>query len=144
MTRVRVGWIALGLVCCLGCSDPSAPGGDPPEGDDALVPRRVVVLAPAAAEMLQALDLLDRVVGIGDFGPWPEPIAQRASLGGYDSPNIELALELEHRTTQRQTLLKQLWRLNRYVQEMEQEDEGNVAKRPKREAGGRADSDPSR
>ena len=95
MTRVRVGWIALGLVCCLGCSDPSARGGDPVEGNDALVPRRVVVLAPAAAEMLEALDLLDRVVGIGDFGPWPQPIADRASLGGYDSPSIELALELE-------------------------------------------------
>jgi iron complex transport system substrate-binding protein len=53
------------------------------------------VLAPAAAEMLEALDLLDRVVGIGDYGPWPEEIAGRASLGGYDSPNVELALELE-------------------------------------------------
>jgi ABC-type Fe3+-hydroxamate transport system substrate-binding protein len=44
--------------------------------------------------MLEALGLLDRVVGIGDFGPWPEPIADRPHLGGYDSPNVELALEL--------------------------------------------------
>jgi iron complex transport system substrate-binding protein len=54
----------------------------------------VVVLAPAAAEMLDALDLLDRVVGVGDYGPWPEALADHPSLGGYDSPNVELAVEL--------------------------------------------------
>lgn len=98
MTRPRVRWIALGLALGLasypGCSDrsPSRPGPDATA--DAPVPHRVVVLAPAAAEMLEALELLNRVVGIGDFGPWPERISDRPSLGGYDSPNVELALEL--------------------------------------------------
>ena len=95
MIRPRVGLIALGLALCLACSDRSAPRPGPDDVVDAPVPRRVVVLAPAAAEMLEALDLLDRVVGIGDFGPWPEVISDRPSLGGYDSPNVELALELE-------------------------------------------------
>lgn len=62
------------------------------EGDE---PRRIVVLAPAAAEMLESLDLLDRVVGRGDFGPWPEPISGLPVVGGYDSPNVERLLELE-------------------------------------------------
>jgi len=95
MTRPCLGWIALGLALGIGCSDPSASRTDSSDGSATSVPGRVVVLAPAAAEMLDALDLLDRVVGIGEFGPWPEAIADKASLGGYDSPNIELALELQ-------------------------------------------------
>jgi iron complex transport system substrate-binding protein len=55
---------------------------------------RIVVLSPAAAEMLEALDALDRVVGIGDFGPWPAAIEALPRVGGYDSPNVERLLEL--------------------------------------------------
>ena len=58
------------------------------------VPASVVVMAPAAAEMLEALDLLDRVVGIAEFGPWPAEVAGLPSVGGYDSPNVEQVLEL--------------------------------------------------
>jgi len=58
-------------------------------------PKRVVVIAPALAEMLAALDLLDLVVGIGQFGPWPDSIAGKTEAGGYDNPNIETLLELE-------------------------------------------------
>lgn len=93
MIRPWVGWIALGLAC-LGCSDPPASGTGPDDDRDEVAPSRVVVLAPAAAEMLEALGLSDRVVGIGEFGPWPAGIAERPVLGGYDSPNVELALEL--------------------------------------------------
>lgn len=42
-----------------------------------------------------ALGLLDRVVGIGQFGPWPETIADLQVVGGYDSPNLEQILTLE-------------------------------------------------
>lgn len=59
------------------------------------IPQRVVVIAPALAEMLAALDLLDRVVGIGQFGPWPDSITAKTEAGGYDNPNIETVLELE-------------------------------------------------
>jgi iron complex transport system substrate-binding protein len=63
---------------------------DGPEGTWADAPgSRVVVLAPAAAE------LLDRVVGIGEFGPWPAAIERLPAVGGYDSPNVERLLELD-------------------------------------------------
>jgi ABC-type Fe3+-hydroxamate transport system substrate-binding protein len=52
-------------------------------------------MAPAAAEMLEELGLVDRVVGIGDYGPWPQSIADRPSLGGYDAPNVEAVLSLQ-------------------------------------------------
>jgi iron complex transport system substrate-binding protein len=58
-------------------------------------PQRIVVLAPAAAEMLDELGLLDRVVGIGEYGPWPASISGLPVVGGYDSPNVERLLELD-------------------------------------------------
>lgn len=74
----------------LGCR-----GGAPaPPAIGSVAPRRVVVLAPAAAEMMDALGVLDRVVGIGEFGPWPDAIGEAPRVGGYDAPNVERALEL--------------------------------------------------
>jgi iron complex transport system substrate-binding protein len=78
--------LSLSLAGC------TSDGGATSRDDQA--PQRVVVLAPAAAEMLEALDLLDRVVGIGQFGPWPGAISGLPAVGGYDSPNIERLLEL--------------------------------------------------
>jgi len=51
-------------------------------------------MAPAAAEMLDALDASHMVVGIGDFVRGPRAIVDLPRLGGYDSPNVERLLEL--------------------------------------------------
>ncbi len=53
------------------------------------------MLSPAIGEMLGALGLLDRVVGIGQFGPWPGTIARLPVVGGYNDPNIEQVLTLD-------------------------------------------------
>ena len=58
------------------------------------VGQRVVVMAPAAAEMLEALGALDLVVGIGDFVHEPTSIAKLPRVGAYDKPNVERVLEL--------------------------------------------------
>jgi iron complex transport system substrate-binding protein len=57
-------------------------------------PQRIAVIAPAMAEMLQALDLLDRVVAIGELGTWPPQVAHLPKAGGYNNPNVERVLEL--------------------------------------------------
>lgn len=57
-------------------------------------PRRVAVLAPAVVEMMQALDLLDRVVAIGDFVEWPPEVTSLPRIGAYNTPNLELVLSL--------------------------------------------------
>lgn len=77
------------LIIVAACSDelPSA-------NNISKVPERIVVISPAVAEMLAALGLQNRVVGIGQFGPWPETIAERPVVGGYDSPNLEQILTL--------------------------------------------------
>jgi ABC-type Fe3+-hydroxamate transport system substrate-binding protein len=87
-----VAWVLL-LAAIAGCQtqSPDATGvDDPPTGD-----LRVVVLAPAVAEMLDALDGLEQVVGIGEFGPWPAAIAELPVVGGYDRPNVERLVELD-------------------------------------------------
>jgi iron complex transport system substrate-binding protein len=95
MRRHRVILVALWpLLLFSGCSGDAAGDRETADGGGK-EPQRIVVLAPAAAEMLESLDLLDRVVGIGDFGPWPEPISGLPTVGGYDSPNVELLLEIE-------------------------------------------------
>lgn len=55
---------------------------------------RIAVMAPAGAEMLQGLDLLDRVVAVGDFVRWPPDVAALPKIGAYNTPNLELVLSL--------------------------------------------------
>jgi len=88
-TDSRAGLLLLAALFGLSCVT-DAP--EPPQ--ESAVPRRVVVLAPAVAEMLDALNLIDRVVGIGDFGPWPAAIEGLPSVGGYDRPSVERVLDL--------------------------------------------------
>jgi iron complex transport system substrate-binding protein len=86
-SRRRVGTIALALLLAAACRSPAEV--------EAEHGTRVAVIAPAAAEMLEALDLLDRVVAVGEFGPWPTEIAELPVTGGYDAPNVERLLSLE-------------------------------------------------
>jgi len=80
----------VGALLC-GCAGQSAVVPDPTPGD------KIVVMAPAAAEMLEALNLLDRVVAIGEYGPWPDAIATLPQAGAYNAPNVEMVLSLEAR-----------------------------------------------
>lgn len=73
-------------------------GGEVPERIEHAAPgaraQRLVVMAPAAAEMVAALDGLDRVVGVGDFVE-EEGLRELPRLGAYDRPNVERILDLE-------------------------------------------------
>ena len=92
-TRARRRSIAVALCALLlQAARCSTAVEEPPRTDR--VPASVVVMAPAAAEMLEALGLLNRVVGIAEFGPWPAEVAGLPSVGGYDSPNVEQVLGL--------------------------------------------------
>jgi len=82
-------WLA-GCAVVVACHAPTPPDrsaqGSPPQ--------RIVVIAPAAAEMLDALGAADRIVGVGDFVDRPEFLAGLPRLGAYDAPNLERILEL--------------------------------------------------
>jgi ABC-type Fe3+-hydroxamate transport system substrate-binding protein len=92
MTR-RSGRALGGLVAALVlvASACARPDRAPPAN---AAPRRLAVLAPAAAETLALLGAADRVVGVGDWVTWPPELAALPKLGSYDAPNTERLLEL--------------------------------------------------
>ncbi len=86
---MRMSW-GVGLLLLCACA-PEAPPTQPRESERA----RIVVMAPAAAEMLEALDATAQVIGIGDFVKRPESIAGLPRVGAYNAPNVERVLELD-------------------------------------------------
>ena len=62
-------------------------------GSDSAV-RRIVSLAPNITEMLFALGLGDRVVGVTEFCNYPPEALRLPKVGGYANPNAEAILAL--------------------------------------------------
>jgi len=65
------------------------------EAPPSQTPQRIVVLAPSLSETLFALDLGDRVVGVGDYSRWPPEAADKPRLGGLFDPNLERIVALK-------------------------------------------------
>ncbi|MDD5339518.1 MAG: cobalamin-binding protein [Dehalococcoidales bacterium] len=57
-------------------------------------PQKIVSLAPSNTEILFALGLGDRVVGVTDFCNYPEEATTKQSVGAYDNPDIETIVSL--------------------------------------------------
>ena len=55
-------------------------------------PRRIVSTAPSITEMLYALDLGDRVVGVTTFCHYPPEVLDKPKIGTYMHPNFEVIL----------------------------------------------------
>lgn len=84
---MRRAW-PLVLLCLLGCDG----GGDseamgPP-------PTRIIALAPSVAEILFALDLGERVVGVGDHVSYPPETQDRTRVGGLFDVRLEVIASL--------------------------------------------------
>jgi len=52
-------------------------------------------LTPSLLEILFALDLGDRVVGVGDYVFWPPQAARKPRIGGLFNPNLERIVSLK-------------------------------------------------
>ncbi len=52
-------------------------------------PQRIVSLAPSNTEILFALGLGDRIVGVTEYCNYPEEAKSKPKIGGYSDPNIE-------------------------------------------------------
>jgi iron complex transport system substrate-binding protein len=57
-------------------------------------PERLVVLAPNLTEIVYALGLGDRVVGVGNYGDFPPEVSDKPRLGGLLDPHLEAIVEL--------------------------------------------------
>jgi len=57
-------------------------------------PERIISLAPSNTEILFALGLGDRVVGVTDWCDYPEEVLEKEKVGAYNTPDIETILSL--------------------------------------------------
>ena len=58
-------------------------------------PRRIVSTAPSITEMLYALGLGDRVVGVTNYCRYPPEAQLKPKIGDYTSPNLEAIAALK-------------------------------------------------
>ncbi len=56
---------------------------------------RIVSLSPSNTEILFALGLGDKVVGVDDFSDFPEEANDKERIGGFANPNIEKIVDLK-------------------------------------------------
>jgi len=58
-------------------------------------PERIVCMAPSITEIVFALGLGDKVVGVSDFCDYPPEATKRPKIGGVVNPNMEAIVALE-------------------------------------------------
>jgi iron complex transport system substrate-binding protein len=58
-------------------------------------PQHIISLAPSNTEILFALGLGDRIIGVTDFDNYPPEAKTKPSVGGYTDPNIEKIIASE-------------------------------------------------
>ena len=58
-------------------------------------PRRIVSVAPSITEILYALGLGDRVVGVTEFCHYPPEVREKPKVGSYLRPNVETVLAMQ-------------------------------------------------
>ncbi len=92
-------------------------------------PQRIVSTAPSITELLYALGLGDRVVGVTRFDRYPPEALKKPNVGDYTSPNLEAIASLRPDLVIIQTnpvqLAQKLQTLRLKVLEVDQE---NIAK----------------
>ena len=58
------------------------------------VPQRIISLSPSNTEILYALGLGDKIVGVTDWCNYPPEAADKPSIGGFSTPDIEKIISL--------------------------------------------------
>ncbi len=87
-------WILAGACLALSssCSDRR---GKQSEAKDAPPPQRIVSMAPSITEVLFALGLDARVVGVTDFCQYPPAAQKKTKIGGFHDINYETLLSIQ-------------------------------------------------
>jgi len=92
----------LALVLLVGCAQVAGGSAKPePLVDDAGrtvslkgTPNKIVSLAPSNTELLYALGLGDRVVGVTEFDDYPPEVKSKAKIGGFSTVDTERVVSL--------------------------------------------------
>jgi iron complex transport system substrate-binding protein len=80
VTRRTILWLAAAALACSNAF--------------AQPPQRIVSTAPSITELLYALGLGDRIVGVDRFSRYPPEALQKAKIGDYVNPNLETIASL--------------------------------------------------
>ncbi|MFW9971565.1 MAG: ABC transporter substrate-binding protein [Candidatus Odinarchaeota archaeon] len=57
-------------------------------------PNRIISMAPSITEILYALDIEDKLVGVTDYCDYPIEATTKPSIGGFSTPNLETIVSL--------------------------------------------------
>jgi iron complex transport system substrate-binding protein len=99
----------LGLLCLIILATASCAPGGSSEGPASFqvidqlgrvvtfekAPERIISLAPSNTELLFALGLGDKIVGVTDWCDYPSDALEKDKVGGFSTPNIETIVALE-------------------------------------------------
>jgi len=90
----------LSILLCLGCAQQSPPPGNIVDGLGRSVtidkiPQRIVSLAPSNTEILFALGLGDKVIGVTEYCNYPQEAMTKPKVGGFSNVDIEKVVSLE-------------------------------------------------
>jgi iron complex transport system substrate-binding protein len=80
------------LLLLSSCGQPARE--NPPVVDEHSYPQRIISVVPSATEMLYALGLGDKVVGVGNYERFPPEVLTKPRIGGLLNPDIERIIEL--------------------------------------------------
>lgn len=58
-------------------------------------PQKIISLSPAITEILFAIGVGDKIIGVTDFCDYPEEALQKPKVGGFDNPNMEVIINSE-------------------------------------------------
>lgn len=89
----------LSILLCLGCA-PKSPLGNIVDGLGRSVtidkiPQRIVSLAPSNTEILFALGLGDKVIGVTEYCNYPQEAMTKPKVGGFSNVDIEKVVSIE-------------------------------------------------
>jgi iron complex transport system substrate-binding protein len=90
----------LSILLCLGCAQQAPPPGNIVDGLGRSVtidkiPQRIVSLAPSNTEILFALGLGDKVVGVTEYCNYPQEAMTKPKVGGFSNVDIEKVVSIE-------------------------------------------------
>ena len=101
LKRLGIFVVLLSLLVCLvvGCQSQFQPGTYTDDTGRAVVidqiPQRIVSFGPSITEILFALGLEEKVVGVGDYSDYPEAAKLKPKIGNAFNPSLEKIVELE-------------------------------------------------
>ena len=91
--------LSAALLLCLSCASPPPAGNVVDDLDRTInideIPQRIISLAPSNTEILFALGLGDRMVGVTEYCNFPEAAIAKPKVGGFSTVDIEKVVSLE-------------------------------------------------